>query len=80
MSDHSDQLNLSCECVRPMTNRSDTPPKEQMKCIALSFLLLFVHCVFLYDLSRFLSTFKSSIPLNKEIFQLFLIVAPILSF
>ena len=71
--------NMSYECIKPMANRSDTLPKEQMKCIMLSFLLYFVHSVFLYDLSNFLSSFKSNIPLNKETSQLFLIVAPILS-
>ena len=29
--------NMSYECVRPMTNRSDTLPKEQTKCITQKF-------------------------------------------
>ena len=60
---------MSYECVRPMTNRSDNLPKEQTKCIMLGFLLFFVQCVFLYDLSRFLSSCKSNILLNKENFH-----------
>ena len=78
--------NMCFECVRQITNRSDTLPKEQMKCIILNFLLfsiviqvLFKHWVFLCNLIRFVSSFESNIAPNKEIFQLFKIVAPILS-
>ena len=69
--------NMSHECVRLFTNRSDTPTKVN-EAYHIKFLLLFMHCVFLYSLSQFLSCFKLIKPLDEEIFQLFLIVAPIL--
>ena len=57
--------NMSCEHVRPTTNRSGTLLMSgEMKCIKFFGILKF-----LSDLSQFLSKFKSFKPLDKEIFN-----------
>ena len=76
MNDFLANRNLSCECVRPMNNRSGTLPKEQKKdCIVSSHIIeCFVLYSFLYNLNQFQSVFKLFKPLDKQIFQLFQII------
>ena len=63
---------MSCAHVRPTTNRSGTLLKTgETKHIKLK--------VSFVDLSQIVSDFKPFKPFDKDIFQLFYIVAPILS-